>query len=267
MAARRLGRRGPTPTAPASHTLVCGRRRDPHRHRGFAWRGYLTPRLDSLRIGDGLLYLIVGLVWGLWHLPYYLFLFDERLMPNALDVPKIVFALLAVIVLTGWSVVLVELFRLSGSVWPPLLLHTVHNSFVDPITSENTQLSRQAFVSQTEGVDRRQHLTVVGRLFPAILDGSKTSTIRWNESPIRPGLMTYVSDVPPHISVEVMVTACTGMPLSKVAEFLGRETEWPDAVMLIGMREHYADIELTHTVEVIEHLTPQQTQDRARSGR
>ena len=102
----------------------------------FAWRGYLTPRLESLRIGDAMLYLIVGLVWGLWHLPYYLFLLDGRLMANALDVPKIVFALLAVIVLTGWSVVLVELFRLSGSVWPPLLLHTVHNSFVDPITSE-----------------------------------------------------------------------------------------------------------------------------------
>ncbi|MGB3828221.1 MAG: CPBP family intramembrane glutamic endopeptidase [Ornithinimicrobium sp.] len=103
----------------------------------FAWRGYLTPRLDSLGIGDGMLYLIVGLVWGLWHLPYYLFLLDVRLMANTLDAPKIVFALLAVIVLTGWSVVLVELFRLSSSVWPPLLLHTVHNSFVDPIVSEN----------------------------------------------------------------------------------------------------------------------------------
>lgn len=38
-----------------------------------------------------------------------------------------------------------------------------------------------------------QELSVVGRLFPLILDGSKTSTIRWNERPITPGLLRYVN--------------------------------------------------------------------------
>jgi len=124
----------------------------------------------------------------------------------------------------------------------------------------------EAFVSQTGWVDRHQQLSVVGRLFPAILDGSKTSTVRWNESPILPGVMKYVSDVPPHSSVDVMVTVCTSMPLSEAAAFLGRGTEWPATVMLTGMREHYADIELTDRVDVIEHLTPQKTKDRARAG-
>ena len=64
-----------------------------------------------------------------------------------------------------------------------------------------------------------------------------------------------------------MVTACTSMPLSKAAAFLGRETEWPDEVMLTGMREHYADIELTDMVDVIAHLTPRETEDRVRAGR
>jgi hypothetical protein len=32
-----------------------------------------------------------------------------------------------------------------------------------------------------------QYLTVVARLFPDILEGSKTSTIRWNEASIAPG--------------------------------------------------------------------------------
>ncbi|MGB3257936.1 MAG: hypothetical protein WBG89_07900 [Ornithinimicrobium sp.] len=114
---------------------------------------------------------------------------------------------------------------------------------------------------------RHQQLSVVGRLFPAILDGSKRSTIRWKESPILPGVMTYVSDEPPHRSVQVMVTACSSMPLSEAAAFLGRKTDWPDEVMLTGMREHYADIALTDTVDVIEHLTPRETEARENAGR
>ncbi|MGB3858907.1 MAG: hypothetical protein WA912_06585 [Ornithinimicrobium sp.] len=79
--------------------------------------------------------------------------------------------------------------------------------------------------------------------------------------------MTYVSDEPPHRSVQVMVTACSSMPLSEAAAFLGRKTDWPDEVMLTGMREHYADIALTDTVDVIEHLTPRETEARENAGR
>ncbi len=105
-----------------------------------------------------------------------------------------------------------------------------------------------------------QQLSVVGRLFPLILEGLKTSTIRWNENPISPGVMRYVCEDPPHRSVDVMVTACTEMPLSDAAKFLNREPEWPAKVMLAGMGEHYPDIALTDIVVVIEHLTPEQTE-------
>ena len=101
-----------------------------------------------------------------------------------------------------------------------------------------------------------QQLGVVARLFPDIMSGAKTSTIRWNEGPIAPGLMRYVCDEAPHTSMVVLVTSCTTMPLSKAATFLGRETDWPPPVMLEGMREHYPDIELSDVVVVIEHLPP-----------
>lgn len=119
---------------------------------------------------------------------------------------------------------------------------------------------------QTGRVKRHQQLSVVGRLFPAILDGSKTSTIRWKEDPIVPGVMRYVRDEPSDDSVEVMVTACTSMPLSEAATFLGRDAEWPPEVMLAGMREHYPQIELTDVVDVIEHLRPRETEERAQAG-
>lgn len=99
----------------------------------FAWRGFLASKLIGGRHRDATVYLATGLIWGLWHLPYYLFLLDPSLVRTTLDVPRPVFALLAMTVLMGWTVVQVELFRLSGSVWVPLLLHSVHNTVVDPI--------------------------------------------------------------------------------------------------------------------------------------
>ena len=71
--------------------------------------------------------------------------------------------------------------------------------------------------------------------------------------------MTYVCDGEPSRVVVVMVTKCTDVVLSEAAAFVGNEAEWPDAIMLEGMREHYPEINLTDTVQIVEHLTPAQT--------
>ncbi len=101
-----------------------------------------------------------------------------------------------------------------------------------------------------------QELGVVGRLFPDIVNGSKTSTVRWRERHIEPGLMRYICDDDPRKTATVLVTRCTSMPLSEAASFVGKADVWPDDVMLAGMREHYPDIKLSDVVEVIEHLPP-----------
>jgi membrane protease YdiL (CAAX protease family) len=43
----------------------------------FAWRGYLTPKVNSLGINVLAGHLLVGLIWGFWHIPYYLGLLDH----------------------------------------------------------------------------------------------------------------------------------------------------------------------------------------------
>jgi hypothetical protein len=98
-----------------------------------------------------------------------------------------------------------------------------------------------------------QTLGVVSRLFPMIRRGEKTSTIRWRENRIVPGPMRYVCDDDTSKFAIVNVVRCTDMPLALTAAYLGRSEEWPDEVMLAGMREHYPDIELTDIVQVIEH--------------
>ena len=101
-----------------------------------------------------------------------------------------------------------------------------------------------------------QSLHVVERLFPMVLSGEKTATIRWRETPIQPGYMTYLCDGDPGRTAVVWVTKCTDMALSEVAGYLGKAAEWPDPVLLEGMRAHYPEIALTDIVQVIEHLPP-----------
>lgn len=98
-----------------------------------------------------------------------------------------------------------------------------------------------------------QTLGVVSRLFPLIESGEKTSTIRFRETRIVPGPMRYVCDDDASRTAIVNVVKCTSMRLAAVAAYLGRSDEWPDEVMLEGMREHYPDIEICDIVQVIEH--------------
>lgn len=104
-----------------------------------------------------------------------------------------------------------------------------------------------------------QSLKIADRLFPMVLSGEKTHTIRWRERRIHPGPMRYVCEGDRRKAAIVLVTRCTDIPLSQAATLVGKQDIWPDAVMLSGMREHYPGIELHDIVQVVEHLTPERT--------
>ena len=104
-----------------------------------------------------------------------------------------------------------------------------------------------------------QKLDVVERLFPLIFSGEKTSTIRFDEQHIHVGPMVYWCEGNSARTAIVWVRRCTDMLLSDAAEFLGKAEEWPDEVMLEGMREHYSSIQLSDIVQVIEHHNPKES--------
>ncbi|WP_455188656.1 CPBP family glutamic-type intramembrane protease [Actinomyces naeslundii] len=99
-----------------------------------AWRGYLTPGLLRRRLPDPAVWLVVGVVWGAWHLPYYLWFLDESLIRSVYDVPPIIFALIAVPVTICWVPLFTELRILSGSIWPGLIAHSIANLSHTPLT-------------------------------------------------------------------------------------------------------------------------------------
>ena len=99
-----------------------------------AWRGYLTPALLRRRLPDPAVWLVVGVVWGVWHLPYYLWFLDESLLRSVLDVPPLTYALIAVPVTICWAPLFTELRILSGSFWPGLIAHSIANLSQIPVS-------------------------------------------------------------------------------------------------------------------------------------
>ena len=104
--------------------------------------------------------------------------------------------------------------------------------------------------------DDIQNLSLVKRLFPLVLRGDKTSTIRWQKGHITVGPLMFFCKEEPSLTVLVIVTKCTEMLLSDAAAFMGRSDEWPDDALLVGMQEHYPDIALSSSVQVIEYNPP-----------
>ncbi|KGT96049.1 hypothetical protein NG99_00635 [Erwinia typographi] len=98
-----------------------------------------------------------------------------------------------------------------------------------------------------------QSLDIVPRLLPEVRSGRKRHTIRWRERKILPGLMRYVNAENASDTLVVRVTEVKTMPLFSVALYLDMSEEWPDKVLLDGMRKHYPDIRLDSEVDVIHH--------------
>jgi membrane protease YdiL (CAAX protease family) len=97
----------------------------------FVWRGYLTAKLLNEKIKDIWLYLIVGGIWGVWHLPYYLHYLPQADMYQILPVGRLAFALIAIVGMTCWTVMFVDIFRITKSIWSVVLLHAVEDSLIN----------------------------------------------------------------------------------------------------------------------------------------
>ena len=89
----------------------------------FTWRGYLAPKVYSLKLNIWLSHAIVGLVWGAWHLPF-VFVFWPYLTPNMLWY----FVPLLLIGTSSQSVVYGEILLATDSVWPAWIMHTIGNA-------------------------------------------------------------------------------------------------------------------------------------------
>lgn len=97
------------------------------------WRGYLTNQLLKLKLSDLALYLLVGCIWWIWHLPYIMIFLSETEINNALPVGRVPFFLIGFVVVISWSVMYTEIFRITKSLWPLVIAHTMEDAVINPL--------------------------------------------------------------------------------------------------------------------------------------
>jgi membrane protease YdiL (CAAX protease family) len=93
-----------------------------------AWRGYLTPRFEALRLNPFVNYLLTGFIWAGWHIPYWLYFLDRAVLEANTTLSLPAFILVAFILLPLHALTYGELRRVSQSIWPGVLMHTVANA-------------------------------------------------------------------------------------------------------------------------------------------
>ncbi|MGN5651982.1 CPBP family glutamic-type intramembrane protease [Bacillus sp. Brlt_9] len=91
----------------------------------FSWRGYLTPKLIELKLNDWLIYLVSGLIWALWHAAYYIVFLPNEYFES---ISRLNMLLAGCILMVCWSIMYVEIYRLTKSVWPCVIMHAIEDA-------------------------------------------------------------------------------------------------------------------------------------------
>ncbi len=148
----------------------------------FAWRGYLTPRLEALRVAAPLAWLITGVIWAGWHIPYYLYFFDQQALAQHTSLSPVGLILLALVLLPLQAIVYAEIRLWSGSVWPTWLMHGVANALSLPLVAGGFVSSATGFgiilAPGTEGVLYSLLMGAVGLALWRARTGGKTNDER-----------------------------------------------------------------------------------------
>lgn len=101
-----------------------------------AWRGYLTPKIHSLGVNAFVGHTLVGLIWGAWHIPYYLYFLDRSILEQFTTLDVAIFIPLSILVMIAWAMVYGELRLLTGSIWPAVLMHMVEDAFLNQLFTD-----------------------------------------------------------------------------------------------------------------------------------
>jgi membrane protease YdiL (CAAX protease family) len=90
----------------------------------FGFRGYLAPKMYRLGLNVFLAHVLVGLIWGVWHLPYLRVITPYTAESLATLIPRFLLGTMAASIVYG------EIRLLTNSVWPSVLMQTAGGAFI-----------------------------------------------------------------------------------------------------------------------------------------
>lgn len=102
-----------------------------------AWRGYLAPKVYSLRLNNYAGHVIVGFVWGAWHIPYYLFFLEDSALQNFTVLNPAAFIPLSIVVMIAWAMIYGEIRMATNSIWPAVLMHMTEDALLNQLFTEH----------------------------------------------------------------------------------------------------------------------------------
>lgn len=117
------------------------------------WRGYLTVKLEQLTKNEWLIYLVVALVWNIWHAPYYLVLLADGYLEQFFPYGDVCLLLYSFVTIGIWTIMYTEVFFLSRSLWVVVLMHTMEDA-LNPLIAEGfavIPLDKTLLISPTFG--------------------------------------------------------------------------------------------------------------------
>ncbi|MEV7006181.1 CPBP family intramembrane glutamic endopeptidase [Streptosporangium sp. NPDC051022] len=145
----------------------------------FVFRGYGTRTAMALGLRGLAPHMLVGLVWGLWHLPLYTVWMSQAdlrrttTLPWSWYLPVFLVGLMALAVLYG------EMRVRTGSIWPGVVFHTVSNALATPLLL-NGHLSFEGHGDALFGIASNSVFSVL------LFGGTGLLLYRWNRSGERP---------------------------------------------------------------------------------
>lgn len=101
-----------------------------------------------------------------------------------------------------------------------------------------------------------QRLELADELFPDLMSGKKTDTLRWNEGTFELGYLEFYSKKDISRRATVLVTGIRKGTLSSFARHYGQSVE----LLLLRMQKHYPDITLNDGVTLVEFMSPSDTE-------
>ena len=132
----------------------------------FAWRGYLTPKIKAVVKNTIAGHLLVGIIWGTWHIPYYLALVDKTTFAAYTSQPLIVFLPMIILGTALAGILHGEIRLITGSTWPAVLMHTVSNVVILTLLVDGylnvAQKTEFLFTPSWEGILSMLLITLAG---------------------------------------------------------------------------------------------------------
>jgi len=120
----------------------------------FAWRGYLTPRFKALGLDNFANHMLTGVIWGLWHIPYWLFMLGPAIINEYSSLGVTGFIVMGLLGIFPTALVYGELRLKTDSLWPAFLAHNVTNAMSAQLVMEGfVHLKPNAELFFTPGLD------------------------------------------------------------------------------------------------------------------